>query len=114
MAGILNVNTGHWCLRISRGLNPQDLCPEAGVRSGNLYHELALRGSGGWSLGYPPKQRSRIESLPLGLTVASLGCFESSQHPSEFVQKAGKNPAIKVDDFLVQGSRAKKVFSFVE
>lgn len=76
----------------------------------NLLSEVRVQ----WSLGYPPKQRSRIESLPLGLTVASLGCFESSQRPSEFVQKAGKNPAIKVDDFLVQGSRAKKVFSFVE
>lgn len=53
MAGILNVNTGHWCLRISRGLNPQDLCPEAGVRSGNPYQELALRGLGAVVPGLP-------------------------------------------------------------
>lgn len=35
--------------------------------------------------------------------------------PVDFVQKVGKNPAIKVDAFLVQGSRAKTLFfSFVE
>lgn len=75
----------------------------------NLLSEVPVQ----WSLGYPPEQRSRIESLPLGLAVSSLGCFESSQRPSEFVQKAGKNPAIKVDDFLVQGSRAKKKNGFL-
>lgn len=72
----------------------------------NLLSEVRVQ----WSLGYPPEQRSRIESLFLGLAVVSLGSFESSLCPSEFVQKAGKNPVIKVDDFLVQGSRAKNCF----
>ena len=46
MAGTVDVNTGHWCLWISRGLSPYDLCPEAVVRPRNLHDELALRGSG--------------------------------------------------------------------
>lgn len=85
------------------------------VRPRNLHFEHALRGSDVAGPWIPSgTQRSReLQVLPLGLAVANLGCPESSQRPSEFVQKES---SCKSDDFLASGSgmRTLSVFSLAE